>query len=1654
MEKGDYLNTKKWRMMSKAHPCSFARLLRMLIVAAVLSAGLDPLPKTASADTALPNLTVGTQPNAVAVNPVTNKIYVANYESGNVTVIDGRTNETSTVAAGTNPDAVAVNPVTNKIYVANYGSGNVTVIDGETNQTSTVEAGTHPYAVAVNPVTDKIYVANQDSDNVTVIDGGTNQASTVASVGRPTAVAVNPVTNKIYVANLGNTVTVIDGATQATNTVAAGTFPFAIAVNPVTNKIYVANRGGDSVTVIDGSTNATSTVAAEASPIAVAVNPVTNKVYVSNSEGNNVTVIDGATNAASTVAARERPWAIAVNPVTNKIYVANSSGSNVTIIDGATNETSTVAAGIYASAVAVNPVTNKVYVANSGGSNVTVIDGATNATSTVSAGDQPYTVAANPVTNKIYVANRAGGSVTVIDGATNQTSTVTAGTSPAAVAVNQVTNKIYVTNSGGSNVTVIDGTTNGTSTISAGNTPIAVAVNPVTNKIYVANSGGSNVTVIDGATNETSTVTTGSAPIAVAVNPVTNKIYVANSTSNDVTVIDGTTNGTSTVEAGLRPIALGINPVTNKIYVANKTSGTVVVIDGATNAIAMPIAAGSSPSAVAVNAVTNKIYVANENSANVTVIDGATNARAAVGTGTGTLPVAVAVNASTNKIYVANSYSNNVTVIDGATNQASTIAAGIYTGAVAVNPATNKIYVANRHSNNVLVIDGAGKTSNPLQVAIFPLTDNIVYGPNASFTFYASSSYSPYTPAVRKVYYQLDTLDGVWREAAAANGIWSGAVSSLTPGEHVMYAVAADAQDTGGGMGAVAAYAFTVLQLSDDADLSALTLSAGSLSPSFAPEKTDYTVQLPASAASVDVTAVISDSGASLTVGGAAAASGTARTVALKPGNNVVAVKVAAADGTTKTYTLTINRADVILGSLSVGSGTLDPAFDPDTLVYTVQSSDPITQIDVSAVAEDPGATLSISGVAGTGSVTQSVYLDMGTNFVPVVVTSANGLSSQTYVLTINGAVGSNDLSGLTVNTGTLSPAFATNETEYSVDVDHAVDSVEVTANAADSRAFLTINGRPAVSGAANTVDGLLEGDNTIPITVFAPNGTAKTYTLTVHREAAPTVLTDAEAVAADKASLAIGYKGTDNASGVTQDLTLPTSGANGTTIVWLSSNEAVTSAGAVTRPSNGSGDASVTLTAIIVKGAAWDTATFTVTVKRVEGSGHTPPGGGDSPGGGSGGGSPGGGVPGTSTDLSNALIIVNGKEFPQAAEVTTTEENGIAVTTVEVDARKFKSVVDQSGDKAVITIPVAGKAGNVTVVLPGETVQAMETNQNVLEVMTASGNYRLPASEVTADRWKGQFGDNVNVSDILIRVVISQSDGAKVQLIENAAEQGGFSIVVPPVAFTVTAEYNGQTVAIDKFNTFVEREIPLPDGVDPSRVTTAVIVDEDGTVRPVPTRFVVRDGKYYAVASSLTNSDYALIGRSASFPDVRGHWAETAVNDLASRMIVSGVDGTHFHPDAAITRAEFAAIVVRAFGLAGSGTSSAFTDVLSGSWYAGAVAIAQEYGIVSGFEDGTFLPERTITREEAMAMIARAMKLAGIDISVSDEEAQGALTRFSDAESVHGWARQSVAAAVMSGLVHGSGAALRPNSDITRAETAAIVQRMLEKAGLIGSGN
>jgi YVTN family beta-propeller protein len=152
-----------------------------------------------------------------ALDEMNGRLYLPTPNNDAVTIIDTRTSAVSMVGTGAVPIAAAVNNVTNRVYVVNYASSNVTVIDGASNRViATVPVGLWPQQIAVNTRTNMAYVVNTHANSVSVIDGRTNTvAATVPADKGPWAVAVNTATDMIYVANrLSDKVTVIDGRTN------------------------------------------------------------------------------------------------------------------------------------------------------------------------------------------------------------------------------------------------------------------------------------------------------------------------------------------------------------------------------------------------------------------------------------------------------------------------------------------------------------------------------------------------------------------------------------------------------------------------------------------------------------------------------------------------------------------------------------------------------------------------------------------------------------------------------------------------------------------------------------------------------------------------------------------------------------------------------------------------------------------------------------------------------------------------------------------------------------------------------------------------------------------------------------------------------------------------------------------------------------------------------------------------------------------------------------------------------------------------------------------------------------------------------------------------------------------------------------------------
>ncbi|BDH09222.1 IPT/TIG domain-containing protein [Streptomyces hygroscopicus] len=510
---------------------------------------------------------VGTAPVGVAAAPNGN-LYVINFGSANVSVINSTTNTViTTVPTGNSPSSVAVAPNGN-VYVANQSSANVTVINSTTNTViTTVPTGTNPFAVAVAP-NGNVYVTNVASANVTVINSTTNTVITTVPTGTgPDAVAVAPNGN-VYVTNQGsNSVTVINSATNAViTTVPVGNSPQSVAAAPNGNA-YVGNTNSNSVTVINSTTNTvTTTLPTGANPFKVAVAPNGN-VYVGNAGSANVTVINSATNTViTTVPTGSFPGAVAVAP-TGNVFVANAGSNTVSVINSATNTvTDTVPVGTDPEALTVAPSGN-VYVANTGSNTVSVILLAPTVTS-ISPAQGPAT----------------GGTVVTITGTNLSGATVTFnGNAATNLFYNAAGTQIIATTPAGvpGPATVVVTTSVGTATLPGAFTYAAA---PTTSGITPAQgpvAGGTFVT-ITGTDLIGATVTLCGRPASnVIVNPAGTQITAITppGTPGTCPVVVTTPSGASTVPGGFTYLAV---PVLTCIAPGQgpAAGGTVVTITG------------------------------------------------------------------------------------------------------------------------------------------------------------------------------------------------------------------------------------------------------------------------------------------------------------------------------------------------------------------------------------------------------------------------------------------------------------------------------------------------------------------------------------------------------------------------------------------------------------------------------------------------------------------------------------------------------------------------------------------------------------------------------------------------------------------------------------------------------------------------------------------------------------------------------------------------------------------------------------------------------------------------------------------------------------------------------------------------------------------
>jgi YVTN family beta-propeller protein len=315
---------------------------------------------------------------AIVFNAAANKVYAVDPENNAVSIISGDAHSLRSVKVGDGPLAIAVNPTTDRVYVANTNGGTVSVLDGTSDAVlATVNVGARPYVLAVNPIENKVYVSNTFSDVLTIIDGKTNTISRVKT-GSADAINVDPKRNRVYLLGYeSSSLTVLDGADSSLSKLPAGAMHlWSMVMDEASATLYVTRIGNADVVAIDTHTHALTPVGTGQLPCAIAANEKTRLLYVANCGDDSVSVIDETKRVtAKTIHVGSHPQAIAVDAKNNLIYVANTHGNSMTVIDGSRNEVvATLPAGTNPYAVALDASTGAIFVANLGEPSFTRID--------------------------------------------------------------------------------------------------------------------------------------------------------------------------------------------------------------------------------------------------------------------------------------------------------------------------------------------------------------------------------------------------------------------------------------------------------------------------------------------------------------------------------------------------------------------------------------------------------------------------------------------------------------------------------------------------------------------------------------------------------------------------------------------------------------------------------------------------------------------------------------------------------------------------------------------------------------------------------------------------------------------------------------------------------------------------------------------------------------------------------------------------------------------------------------------------------------------------------------------------------------------------------------------------------------------------------
>ncbi len=381
---------------------------------------------------------------------------------------------------------------------------------------------------------------------------------------------------------------------------------------------------------------------------------------------------------------------------------------------------------------------------------------------------------------------------------------------------------------------------------------------------------------------------------------------------------------------------------------------------------------------------------------------------------------------------------------------------------------------------------------------------------------------------------------------------------------------------------------------------------------------------------------------------------------------------------------------------------------------------------------------------------------------------------------------------------------------------------------------------------------------------------------------------------------------------------------------------------------------------------------------------------------------------------------------------------------------KTIQAIMDSEEDSFIIESE--DEASNIEVQVSSKIMEVLKEKGDdaVLTIKSTLAEYVLPAAALDLEEIKASLG----AQEIEIAIIIKEVPQNIADNMEKVVVKQDMQLLTQPVEFKVQASAGDRIIEIDNFKSkYISRKIMLNRAVDVNKAIGVVFDKENDTYRHVPTKFVQDvEGNIIATIKRKSNSIYTVVENDKTFVDVTNHWAKQNVEVLASKLVINGKTEDSFVPEDQITRAEFAALLVRALGLeVNTSITNQFVDIVGNEWYAGVVNTAVQEGLATGYDDHNFKPNKTISREEMAVMVTRALKVAEKENTISDSEKETLIAQFNDKVYISNWAENSVAVAVREGIINGkTPTTFVPKDNATRAEAATMLIRMLKAVEFI----